>query len=523
MPRGVVFFRKWTILTHRYLGIAVCVLFVVWFASGIAIIYGRGMPRLTPESRLVRLPVLDVSSLRLTPEDAATRAGLAEPPGRALLVTTMDRPAYRFSAAGRPWITVFADNGEVLERLDQSQALRIARRFLTDSTTTLQYAGTLTRPDQWTLVEARLMPLHKVVAGDGQGTELYISEQTGEVAVLTTRGSRALAWAGAIPHWLYFSALRRNGAAWRQVVLWASGIGTIVALAGIVVGLVRFSLSSRFRIQQKRSHIPYVEWNRWHYITGSFFGLFSLTWVFSGMLSMNPWWWSPDKSPSPSESWAFSGGDLDLSLFPAPAEVSWRSVFLERQVKELEFVRAQGQPYYLARSAQANPVLLTIHPPGIVREPFSTDSLLERAQAAFLEGAIVESRTLSEYDSYYYSRDRALPLPVLQVKFDDNQRTWFYVDPAMGRIVQRLEWRNRVERWLYNGLHSLDFSFWYYRRPFWDIGVITLSVGGVVLSVLGVMLGTRRLRRKARGYLRPKLQLPGPDRSGHAEGEVGPP
>jgi hypothetical protein len=506
MLRGVVLFRKWVILTHRYSGIAVCILFVVWFVSGIFIIYGRGMPRLTPEVRLARLPVLDLSSSRLTLQEAATRAGLTEPPARALMVTAMDRPAYRFSPEEGPWITVFADNGEVLEGLDRDQALHVARRFLNDSTTTLQYAGPLTRSDQWTLVEgARLMPLHKITAGDGQGTELYVSEQTGEVAVQTTRESRALAWAGAIPHWLYFTALRRNGTAWRQAVLWASGIGTIVALVGIAVGLVRFSSSSRFRIRQKRSHIPYAGWNRWHYISGVFFGLFSLTWVFSGMLSMNPWWWSPDRSPGASENWVFSGGDLDLSLFPAPAEATWRSLFSERQVKELEFVRVQGQPYYLGRSAQAKPVLWTIQPPGVAREPFTTDSLLERARAAFLEGEIAESRTLSEYDSYYYSRDQNLPLPVLQVKFDDPARTWFYIDPVMGRIVQRMEWRNRVERWFYNGLHSLDFSFWYYQRPLWDIGVITLCLGGVVLSVLGVMLGTRRLRRKARGYLRPRL------------------
>ena len=524
MPRGVVLFRKWMILTHRYLGIAVCVLFVVWFVSGIAILYGRSMPRLTPEIRLARLPTLDVASLRLTAEEAAARAGLDEPPVRALLLTVMDRPAYRFLPQGGAWITVFADNGEVLERLDRDQALRIAQRFLNVSSATLQYAGPLTRADQWTLLEgARLMPMHKLGAGDGQGTELYISERTGEVAVQTTRGSRALAWAGAIPHWLYFAALRRNGTAWRQVVLWASGIGSVVALVGIVVGLVRFSPSSRFRMRPARSHIPYAGWNRWHYLAGVFFGLFSLTWVFSGMLSMNPWWWSPDRNPGARESWAFSGGNLEMSLFPAPAEAAWRQVLSERQVKELELARAQGQPYYLARSAQAKPVLLTINSPGAVREPFSTDSLLERAQAAFLEGAIVESRTLSEYDSYYYSRDRTLPLPVLQVKFDDPERTWFYMDPAMGRIVQRLERRNRVERWIYNGLHSLDFSFWYYRRPLWDIGVITLCLGGAVLSVLGVMLGTRRLRRKARGFLRSRFKLSGPEDPRRVEREVGAP
>jgi len=36
--------RKWLILSHRYLGIALGLLFVVWFASGIGMIYARGKP-----------------------------------------------------------------------------------------------------------------------------------------------------------------------------------------------------------------------------------------------------------------------------------------------------------------------------------------------------------------------------------------------------------------------------------------------------------------------------------------------
>jgi hypothetical protein len=487
----------------------VCLLFVVWFASGIAIIYGRGMPRLTPEVRLARLAVLDLRALRLSPEEAVTRAQLADDPARAILVTVMDRPAYRFSS-GDAWTTVFADTGELLERVSADQSLRIAGQFLNASEASLQYVGQISRADQWTLLEGSgLMPMHKVEANDGAGTQLYISERTGEVAVLTTRGSRAMAWAGAIPHWLYFATLRRNGAAWRQVVLWASGIGTLVALAGIVVGLFRFSPSSRYRFGLARSRIPYAGWNRWHYLTGVFFGLFSLTWVFSGLLSMNPWWWSPDRGPSVEESWAFSGGALDMSLFPAPVGSHWGGFFAQRGIKELEFLRVQGQPYYLARSAQSRPVLMAVNSPDEQRGPFPTESLLACAREAFPGHSIVESVTLPGYDDYYYSRDGTLPLPVLRVKFDDPQRTWYYIDVSMGRLVQRLQFRNRIERWIYNGLHSMDFSFWYYRRPLWDAGVITLSLGGLLLSLFGLLLGVRRIRRKARGFLRLGVRLHG--------------
>jgi hypothetical protein len=54
---------------------------------------------------------------------------------------------------------------------------------------------------------------------------------------------------------------------------------------------------------------------------------------------------------------------------------------------------------------------------------------------------------------------------------------------------------NRAERWLYNGLHTLDFSFLYYNRPLWDAVVILLSLGGTAVSGIGLFMGLKRLRR----------------------------
>src|SRR5262245_63353366 len=98
-------FRQWLILSHRYLGIALSLLFVIWFASGITMMYAGGMPRLSPDERLDRLPALDLRAIRLTPSEAAERGGLQS--GRATLLTITGRPAYRFG--GSDATTVFAD------------------------------------------------------------------------------------------------------------------------------------------------------------------------------------------------------------------------------------------------------------------------------------------------------------------------------------------------------------------------------------------------------------------------------
>ena len=91
------------------------------------------------------------------------------------------------------------------------------------------------------------------------------------------------------------------------------------------------------------------------------------------------------------------------------------------------------------------------------------------------------------------------PLPVLRARFDDPDRTTFYIDLASGDPVLRSHRWNRLERWLYSGLHSLDFSAFYRMRPLWDLVVILLLSGGTVLASLGTVLGYRRVRRWFRG------------------------
>ena len=66
----------------------------------------------------------------------------------------------------------------------------------------------------------------------------------------------------------------------------------------------------------------------------------------------------------------------------------------------------------------------------------------------------------------------------------------------MSQVLAEIHRLNRVERWLYNGLHSLDFAFWY-NSPLWDVGMIALCLGGLASSGIGLLLGIRRLRRAA--------------------------
>ena len=512
---------RWLIVIHRYLGVPLSILFVVWFGSGIVMMYTRDMPRLTPELRLERLPVLDTDRIVLAPAAAARRADLSPAPRSAALLTVMGRPAYRFDG-----VTVFADTGERLDEVGPTAAAVVASRFTGRPRDAVEYAGTLTEPDQWTLVEQRELPLHKILIDDEAGTELYVSPRTAEVVMLTTRRSRALAWIGAIPHWFYFTALRANQPLWYDVVAWTSTLGGLLAVIGLVLGVTQF----RWRRPRGdtrsagglRVRIPYAGWMRWHYLTGVVFGLVTLTWVFSGLLSMEPFAWTSARGLDVPRN-ALSGGPVDLAGFPALDAGVWARLAGGRPVKEIDLLRIQDDPYYHVRvdagrdhpqqlaaarpqgskarraKVDAGPLLVSADTLTLRDEPFGVESLLARLRAALPGARVVEAELLTDYDSYYYargsSRARQAPLPVLRVEFGDPMETWIYVDPALSRVVAREHRLTRVERWLFNGLHSLDFAFWYDRRPLWDIGVIALSVGGLASSGIGLWIGCGRMRR----------------------------
>ncbi|MGC3981052.1 MAG: PepSY domain-containing protein [Steroidobacteraceae bacterium] len=502
---------RYVIFTHRYLGILICLLCVSWFASGIVMMYAGGMPRVSAQQRLEALPALDLANVKLTPAEAVQQAGMG---ARApTLTSVLQRPAYSFQGRGDGATTVFADTGEVLKPIDIEQARKVASRFTGQHVERVQYVRTLEQADQWTMMRGREVGLFKFEVDDGKGTELYVSPASAEVAQLTTRNTRLLAWIGVVPHWIYFTALKTNQPVWYKVVVWTSTLACVVAVLGLILGYTQFRKTTPFNL---KSSIPYRGWLRWHYITGTVFGVFVLTWAFSGMLSMEPFDWTNARGLSIQRD-VFSGGSPQLQSFNALNNDSLAALVPGRTIKEIEFTRIQDENYYSIKSTANTPAedakAERLHQPYVVdraqpdailvnastlqprSEGFSVESLLKRLQAAVPDTPIVDTQLLTEYDSYYYSRGRQQPLPILRVKFGDPMQTWVYVDPQRSAMLTQVHRYSRIERWLYNGLHSLDFKFWYSKRPLWDIGMIILLLGGLATSVMGVYLGIKRLRR----------------------------
>ena len=486
--------QRCLIWTHRYIGIPVSVLFVLWFASGVVMMYTGDMPRVAPAERLRRLPPLDVARLRLTPGEAAEAAGLGARPRRAALSTVVGRPAYRFDDA-----TVFADTGEPLRSLGPDAARAVARRYAGAAGDTIEYAGFVGGPDQWTLVVRDGLPAHRFRLGDAAGTELYVARDTAEVVMSTTRRQRLLAWLGAIPHWFYLPQLRVDRPLWEAVIVWTSAVGCLIAITGLLLGVTRFRWQ---RPRDGRPRIPYAGWMRWHYLTGAVFGVATLTWVFSGLLSVQPFAWMTVRGLHVPPA-ALGGGPPVLADFPEIDPAAWTRATAGRAVKQVGLLRIDGAPYYEvhlegdtsgARHFERRLLAADTLAPRAVSP--AVDTIVARLQATLPDVAVADAARLDAYDAYYYGRgaDRP-PLPVIRVRFADPLETWIYVDPADLRITGSVHRYSRLERWLFNGLHSLDFAFWYDRRPLWDIGLIALSLGGIASSGIGLWVGAGRVKR----------------------------
>jgi hypothetical protein len=523
-PRKLLDWRKLLIYSHRWLGIVLGLVFLAWFVSGIFFMYW-GMPHLTAEERLMRMKPLDVSRVHVTPAEAADLMHL-KAPTRLRVAMFGDRPVYRI-LDGEGWTTVYADTGEPLPPVNALQATNILRHYMPEHATTIHYEEYLTDSDQWTLqsVVRDLMPLHKISVNDEAGTYVYISEKTGEPVLKTDSRGRVRGYLSGVLHWMYFTPFRRHTQFWNQTIIWGSLIGSVMCIGGLVIGIWRYGLSPRFRLKRVQSHSPYAGMMKWHHYVGLAFGIFSFTWAFSGAMSLNPFPSLRGSATTRAQREAPAGGPISLKpisnerLRDAVAAVS-RSFI----PKELDFLQFRGEQYFIAYRPPSEPeanrwpntsisdflalqlnrehvIVSAIHPGRGTFRRFSDKDMMDVACAAMPGVEIKDSAWLNEYDSYYYSQDGTKPLPVLRVRFNDPQQTWLYMNPQHGQMT-RQERVSRLNRWLYKGLHDLDFPFLVYRRPIWDITVIALSIGGILLSVTTLLPAFRRLRRHGQRIVR---------------------
>jgi len=499
---------KALIVVHRWVGVVLSVLFFLWFSSGIGMMYW-GMPAISNQDRLDRMAPLDAAAIKISAEEAASTIGEKAMPGQIRLTTFDGHPAYRFDN-GR---IVYADTG--VEQTQSGQAMR--DRMVSTWTGQPVSAATVesvTETDQW-MVGNRLRtlrPLWKYSWPDGQAA--YIGE-SGEVLLHTTRGSRLRAYLSAIPHWLYFTPLRKHQPVWIRIATYSAMVGVGGAIIGIIVGLWMYSPVKKYRFAGGPSSIPYRGQKRWHTILGLVFGLATVTWTFSGSLAFLPF--PPPERPriqndtqrnSPGNRQRGQGrqrggnsslasalrGEVEMSDF---AELSPKDVLSrvgDLHAKELSYTSFAGQPLYSLTLSDGSSRFVSLD--GQIVTEFDREKIVWLIKKSVPEPEKLELRTLEQYDAYYQDRTGRKALPVMLALTNDAEATRYYIDPKTASVVGSYSNSNWVNRWLYHGLHSLNFPFLYNHRPLWDIVVITFMVGGTALCVTSLVLAWRAIGKK---------------------------
>ncbi|HFJ9782786.1 PepSY-associated TM helix domain-containing protein [Stenotrophomonas maltophilia] len=490
--------KRWTYLVHRWLGIGGCLLMLLWFVSGMVMLF-IGYPKLTPGERLAALPVLvdarDLQGLSVLP------AVVQAEPEVVALTTLRGEPAYvvRNGSNVGAWSAV---TGQALLPVSAQRAEASAAQFAGGQA----FVGaTRVDEDRWTHSRAldAHRPLYRVEVGGAQPGDVYVSSHTGEVVQDAPHVQQRWNYAGAWLHWLYFLRMQSVDPVWTWVVIVLSALCSVAAISGIVVGVWRWRFRGHYRTGAKT---PYVEpWMRWHHLIGLVAAAFIFTWIFSGLMSMNPLGVFSSTREA-IDSGRYRGGTVAVdgalgepaALLAAVDDARFKPV-------EFQWRRIDGELFAVLLDGQ-----------GETRIVSGSDGHLQVARllpAAWLQQKV---RALSDApvqgywvqhaaDAYFYPRApeamngaAVRRFPVAVADFDDAEATRVYLDLATGDPLLTMGRRERVGRWLFHFLHSWDLPAMLRQVTARLAVLLLLSLAGAALCATATVIGYRRLRMKLR-------------------------
>lgn len=473
---------KKIISLHHWLGTFFSMLFLIWFLSGFVMMY-HTFPFLSKNQQTAMLPLGQVDNI-LNPKEVF-KVNAKESIYKLTLNFQLEKPVLHLITTSGKLLSKYADTGIPVD-VSKEKASAIAKENLkinTDAEITI-----LTELDQWIPRTRYLkhMPIYKVSFDDSNKTYAYISSITGKVLATNTVSERFWSWLGAIPHWIYFKDIRIHNTLWFQLIVWLSSFGFLMVVTGIITGIIRYKKKPKAKFKRFKD-----KWYNYHYYFGLFFGTFVCTWIFSGWMSMTPFSWTPSTSLNEKELQLWQKGSFLLSDISSETWDNFLDITKGASLQESNFTVFNKDIYTTVYQANSCSQLYNLTKPN---KPPKVKDYTTIIESFNLNNSIESIELLNKYDNYYYSRHNTKELPVIKV--NTSNKTSYYISPKTTTILYKCATRNRIQRWIYHGLHSLDFSFLAWRRPLWDIILFILLIGGTIVSFTGVILGYRFIRRK---------------------------
>lgn len=422
---------------HKWFGLPLAIMFLMWYVSGIVMLYHR-FPRLTPSTNPV--VTVDVASLERVWDEVPDTFRSCR------IMFSGDRPLV---AADGETYGAFVPLRSDLESVAASFSTRIAR------------IDTLQDIDKW-IPFNRLMkhlPVYRISGEDDSYT--YVSSKTGEVIGHNTRVGRAWAWVGALPHYVYVTPIRRDADLWKKVVIWMSGLSTISVIFGIVIAI-------RFLVKKHRLNLFKRRNWQWHYSFGLFFGLFMLAFIFSGMMSLAriPDWIIKSAEMPVSDSF-IEKNDVDLSMLPSRMGMANISSYPTPRIEVFA-----GDENTVTGLNSSRPL------------DFSKKAMVSVVER--ISGERVMEVTPVSRDIFYKSDTPGFKASTEHFTAYWNQEGYF-------RVMDR---KSKMQAICYRFLHNMDFPGlnrigWLHMLFMWII-----LLGGLVIVLTGTVLSIRIIHRR---------------------------
>ncbi|WP_191863124.1 MULTISPECIES: PepSY domain-containing protein [Stenotrophomonas] len=490
--------RRWTYLVHRWLGIGGCLLMLLWFVSGMVMLF-IGYPKLTPGERLAALPVL--GDARGWQGLSALPAAVQAEPEAVALTTLRGEPAYVVRSGGNvgAWS---ARTGQVLLPVSAQHAEASAAQFAGGQA----FVGAMrVDEDRWTHSRAldAHRPLYRVEVGGAQPGDLYVSSHTGEVVLDAPHVQQRWNYVGAWLHWLYFLRMQSVDPVWTWVVIVLSALCTVAAVSGIVVGVWRWRFRGHYRSGAKT---PYVEpWMRWHHLIGLVAAAFVFTWIFSGLMSMNPWG-VLSSTREAIDSGRYRGGTVAVDGALGEPTALLTAVEAERFMPvEIQWRRIGGELFAVLLDGQGETRIVSGSNGHLQGARLLPAGWLQQKVRALSDAPMQGYWVQHAADAYFYPRApeamngaAVRRFPVAVVDFGDAEATRVYLDLATGDPLLTMGYRERVGRWLFYFLHSWDLPAMLRFDTARLAVLLLLSVAGTALCATATVIGYRRLRMKLR-------------------------
>lgn len=223
--------KRFNYLLHRWSGIGLGLLLLMWFTSGIVM-----MDSLIGFSAAIELAL----------EDYEKRGHpVARDPERTIVGGRLrlwnERLVYQVwhqrGARIKSYLLIDAVQGTVLSPVSPQQARAVAAAVVPD--VPVSGIDLLPRGDHymfWGSSHLEDFPVFRVRFEDDDHTFVYVGQETGRVYATADRVARVATWFGTVPHWLYFMTLYEHRGLWTWLNLILPGAAVLISLSGVVLG-----------------------------------------------------------------------------------------------------------------------------------------------------------------------------------------------------------------------------------------------------------------------------------------------